>query len=169
MILLKTMLYVLLLGTSTSLGFVYSQKFNKRVDELNDFKSGLYFFKTKIRFTYEPIQEIFCEISKSIKSNAKDVFYKSCKNMQLDDATKSWNKAISETELSLTLEDKKALLTLGKLLGKTDAKGQISEIDLCLNFLDDQIKKAEEEKKKNSKLYKTLGTVLGIGMIIILL
>ena len=42
---------------------------------------------------------------------------------------------------------------LGRLLGKTDIEGQISEIKLVNNFLDIQIKDAEEEKNKNEKMY----------------
>ena len=39
----------------------------------------------------------------------------------------------------------------GKLLGKTDKKGQISEIDLSLNFIENQIQHAEFEKNKSTK------------------
>ena len=56
----------------------------------------------------------------------------------------------------------------GKLLGKTDKKGQISEIDLSLNFIEKQIQKAEVEKNKNAKLYKSLGVLIGCGITIIL-
>ena len=52
--------------------------------------------------------------------------------------------------------------------GKTDISGQISEIDLTNTFLDMQIEKAENEKRKNQKMYKTLGTVIGLAIVIIL-
>ena len=57
----------------------------------------------------------------------------------------------------------------GKLLGKTDKKGQISEIEISQSFIEKQIEKAEQEKNKNSKLYKSLGVSLGIGIVIILI
>ncbi len=60
------------------------------------------------------------------------------------------------------------LKKLGKLLGQTDVEGQISEIELTESFLDMQIIKAEEERKKNQKLYKTLGIVTGLIFVIIL-
>ena len=57
---------------------------------------------------------------------------------------------------------------MGKLLGKTDLDGQVSEIKLVQNFLTTQIDIAEKEKEKNEKLYRTLGGVIGIAIVIIL-
>ncbi len=166
---LKLILYALVILNSTSIGFLISQKYQKRVDELKDFKSAFTIFKTKIRFTYAPLKEIFEDISKSIQSRTKTVFQAVCLYMENENATESWNKAIEEATMEINQEDKEALKTLGKLLGKTDVEGQINEIDLSLTFLETQIKKAEQEKEKNAKLYKTLGTITGIGIVIILL
>ena len=57
----------------------------------------------------------------------------------------------------------------GKLLGKTDKVGQINEINVTSQLLNTQIEKAEQEKNKNYKLFKTLGSVVGIGICIILI
>ena len=48
-------------------------------------------------------------------------------------------------------------------------EGQISEIELVDNFLNTQIEKAEEESKKSTKMYKTLGVVVGLAIVIILI
>lgn len=53
--------------------------------------------------------------------------------------------------------------------GKTDIKGQLSNIALSEKLIQEQIEKAEIERNKNSKLYKTLGVVLGIGICILLI
>ena len=74
-----------------------------------------------------------------------------------------------ESEKNFTQEDKEIIKMIGKLLGKTDLKGQVNEIDLGLNLVDKQIKKAENQMIKNVKLYKTMGIVCGIGICIILI
>ena len=58
---------------------------------------------------------------------------------------------------------------LSSLLGQVDLEGQISKIKLVDNFLDEQINKAEEECKKSTKMYRTLGVVLGLVIVIILI
>lgn len=166
---IKCMVYVLIFATSTTIGVMYSQKYQRRVAELKDFKTALNMLKTKIRFTYAPLKDIFYDISKSAKSKTASVFENACKKMEHYSATESWELAISETEMSITKEDKDILCQFGKLLGKTDIDGQLNEIELSLNFLDTQIEKAEDEKQKNAKLYKSLGIITGIGLIIILI
>ena len=58
---------------------------------------------------------------------------------------------------------------MGKMLGKTDLNGQISEIELTEAFLETQIIDAQNEKNKNEKLYKNLGMITGVGIIVILI
>ena len=87
------------------------------------------------------------------------------RNKSIDEA---WTEAVQEDENNLKEEDKEIIKMLGRLLGKTDKEGQIAEIQVTRNFLNTQILRAEEEKKKNTKLYKTLGTVIGCGIGIIL-
>ena len=54
------------------------------------------------------------------------------------------------------------------MLGKTDVEGQISEINQFAILLNGQIEKAMEEEGKNSKMYKSLGTIVGLGIVILL-
>lgn len=52
--------------------------------------------------------------------------------------------------------------------GKTDVEGQVSQIELTITFINNQISKAELEREKNEKLYKTLGGIIGLALVIIL-
>ena len=52
--------------------------------------------------------------------------------------------------------------------GITDSDGQLSQIEVTENFLDEQIRQAQEEKNKNEKLYKKLGMSIGMAIVIIL-
>ena len=84
-------------------------------------------------------------------------------------AGEAWNEAINVTFTALKQEDIEIIKGLGRMLGKTDINGQISEIELVNEFLETQIKEAEYEKNKNYKMYKTLGIVVGIAIVIILI
>ena len=70
--------------------------------------------------------------------------------------------------MNLKNEDIELIKSLGTLLGKTDIEGQMSEIEQFKTMLETQIKIAEEEKNKNSKMYKSLGTIIGLAIVIVL-
>ena len=77
--------------------------------------------------------------------------------------------AVDTNILSINEEDRSILKNLSKLLGQTDIDGQINQIELTSRFLDEQIAKAEKEKAKSEKMYRTLGMVIGLAIVIILI
>ena len=89
--------------------------------------------------------------------------------LAFEDVKSSWRDSIQEADISLNQEDKDVLKELGKVLGQTDADSQVSEIEVTENFLDMQIEKAEESRKKNQKIYKTLGILIGLFFVIVLI
>ncbi len=169
MIMVKIAILSLVFMSCLYIGILISKKYTNRVSELKNMKNALSMFETKIKFTYEPIPKIFEEIAKQIDGNVGKIFDNSYKMMNEKSAGIAWVDSIDEVESSMNKEDKEILKNLGKLLGKTDIEGQISEIELVDNFLNKQIELAEGEKLKNGKMYKTLGGVIGLALVIILI
>lgn len=167
LIFLKFIMLVGILFLSISIGNLKAKTYENRVKELKKIKNGLEILKSKIEFTYEPIRDSFYEISKIVYSNEKNIFNNTIENMEKLSVLDAWNVSV-ENDNFLIEEDKETIKMFGKLLGKTDKLGQINEINITSKLIDNLIDKAEEEKNKNFKLFKTLGTVVGIGICIIL-
>ena len=167
MIFVKIVILILVFGSSFSIGKLIAGKYINRVKELKEMKSALNIFETKIKFTYESVPEIFEQIGNQMEGNIGSIFKESSKKMKDVSAGEAWIQSIEKTESNLNKEDKEILKKLGKLLGRTDADGQISEIELVSNFLDTQIDIAENERSKNEKMYKTLGGLIGLTLVII--
>lgn len=164
----KYILLAVIFGLSTSIGLMISKRFDNRVIELKEFKNILNIMKTKIKFTYEPLAEIFKQIANKNESNIERIFGQMANQITYYQTRDVWENCIQEADISINQEDKDILKKLGKLLGQTDVEGQVSEIEVTQNFLNMQIEKAEEEKKKNQKIYKTLGITIGLVFVIIL-
>ena len=116
---IKYIMLFLLFISSTILGKILSQKYVDRVKELEDIKNALNIFKTKIKFTYSQISEIFEEISiNSSTKNISKLFFKSKQNMEELSASDSWLKALEEISRNMNLQDEdiQKLRTLSKLL-----------------------------------------------------
>ena len=168
MLAIKYFMLFLVLVACTLIGRFLSKKYVYRLNELEEMKNALNIFKTKIKFTYEPIPEIFQEMSENINKNISNIFIKAKNKMQNKSASIAWEEALDESNTNLTKEDRYVLKSLSKLPGQTDVEGQTSQIDITQKFLETQIKQAEEEKKKNEKLYSKLGTTIGLVIVIIL-
>lgn len=164
----KYLLLIGIFGLSTSIGFLISKSYQNRVVELKEFKTILNIMKTKIKFTYEPLAEIFKQIAKDNDTEIEKIFGQMANQLSYYQVKEVWENCIQDADISIKQEDKDVLKKLGKLLGQTDVEGQISEIEVTENFLNMQIENAEEEKKKNQKIYKTLGVVAGLVFVIIL-
>ena len=165
----KYFMLLLVLIASSLIGRFIAKKYSYRLEELEEIKNILNVFKSKIRFTYEPIPEIFREIASNAQENIGQIFEKAGKNMQDFSAGEAWEKAVQTSETNLTNQDLHVLLMLSKMLGQTDVEGQISQIEITENFLEKQIKEAQQEKNKNEKLYRKLGTTIGLAIVIILI
>lgn len=167
MLIIKTFILIFILIICSYIGFSKSKEYIERVEELKKYENALNMFKAKIEFTYAPIKEIFENISKSVYQNQNNIFKMTIENLKYKDISEVWVNSIENYEGNLNKEDKEIIKMFGKLLGKTDKDGQISEIKLSQNFIEAQIEKAENDKLKNVKLYRSLGIIVGLGIIVI--
>lgn len=109
----KGIIYILIFSTCTYIGILQSKRYTQRVDELKIFKEALNIFKTKIKFTYEPIPDIFREIGSNLKNNVGEIFLKSSQKMRILTAGEAWEQTIQGAEnLNLNKEDKNMMLKL---------------------------------------------------------
>lgn len=169
MLAIKIIIYSFIFLSCSLIGILISKKYVNRVNELREFKNALNMFKTKIRYTYEPLPQIFAEISENIDSNISTVFRTASDKMDICAAGEAWNLALKLEELSIDEEDINILRNMSKLLGKTDLQGQLNQIEMTSDFLDKQIRKAENQKDKSEKMYRTLGMLVGMAIVIILI
>ena len=169
MLFIKVFIFAMIIGTSSAIGLMLAKKYTNRELELKEIKNALNMFENKIKFTYEDIPTVFKDISKKINGNVGNIFKNASEKMQNMQAGEAWEYALENTYTSLKKADIDIIKGLGRMLGKTDLSGQISEIKLVNNFLDIQIKDAEEEKNKNEKMYRTLGIVAGMTITILLI
>ena len=140
-----------------------------REKNLKQIKKALNIFEAKIVYMNEQIPDIFLDTSKKIQGDVGKMFYAANKQMQIEFAGEAWEKAIDNSGLMLLEDDKEALKSLSKMLGNTDVDGQISQLKLVNIFIDQQIKDAIDKRNKNEKMYKKLGVIVGLAVVIVLI
>lgn len=164
---LKIFILIIIMGMCTALGLIKSNRFKLRVEDLQEIRKALTIAKTKMRYTYEPLPELFLEISKDLKLNISKIFLETHKYMEEFNAGQAWEKAIDESENNFSRSDLNIIKGLSKLLGQTDLEGQLMQLEVTNKLLEEQIEEANNLKKKNTKLYRTLGATIGLAIMII--
>ena len=162
------LLFFIFTGTAL-IGIMLANKYKNRTKELYELKKAFNYIKSKIEYTYEPIKEIFIDISYNTSENISNIFSNTAIKLDELSAEEAWLNAINTSKNYLNKDDIEIIKDFGKTLGQTDKKGQIDKTNLTLEFLDRQILDAENEQDKNEKLYKTLGIITGMGLVIILI
>ena len=151
------------------LGNIISKRYTLRVKELKDFSNALNIIENKIKFTYEPLSEIFIQTSRLLSENISNIFINASNYMKRFSSEEAWNKSVEQSSTYLNKEDIENIKSFGKLIGKTDKEGQVSHIELTRTFIQLQLEKARKEEEKNAKMYKTLGAIIGLAIVIILI
>lgn len=169
MIVIKTIILSAIFGGSALIGIMVSNKYRNRTIQLCEMKKALNFFEAKIEYTYEPLADIFIEISNNIRREIGSIFKVAAVKMRELSAKEAWEYSVNIAQTSLKEEDLDIIRDFGKILGQTDLQGQLNKVKLTLGFLETQITQSQIEENKNKKLYKTLGVLTGAGLVIILI
>lgn len=166
--------FILIFCATTFLGVLISRKYSLRVNELQDLITGLEIFETRLNYTYDTIPDAFSFINRHLKSDVKNIF----KNVS-DDLNRSnelsagdtFMKVVDEEKFFLNLidDDVEILKGLAVSLGQMDVENQSKNIKLIIHTLNNQLESAKSEKNKNFKLFRNMGVLAGLMLIIILI
>ena len=85
-------------------------------------------------------------------------------------ADEAWEKSLKEFFFNsyIAENDYEILIAFGKYLGSTDKQDQIKNIRLAMNNLRQQELSSIQEKEKNEKMWRYLGVLSGIMVVLLL-
>lgn len=156
------------------LGIMLGAVYKKRTQQLREFRQALKQLEFDVNFLSVTLCESFEKIVHNSGGGVKSVFAyvaKKLREKQCDNMEKCWIKAlrIYSYELSLNDDDKRILTDFAKNLGSGNRETEMNNIKAA----EMRLKIAEEdactEAKKNSKMYRGLGFLSGIFLVIILI
>lgn len=161
----------ILIGATSCIGFSLASECAKRPRNLRELQSMLQMLENEISYLSNLLSEAFDRIYHGTSFDTAILFKEAAGYLGENGCTAdaAWERAVEENyrKLSLNCEDKTILLTFGKMLGNSDLEGQLNNIKLVSSQLKVQESKAEEMKKKNEKMYRSLGVLSGLAIAII--
>ena len=162
-----------ILGGCGYLGIMFGTCYKKRAQQIGEFRNALKQLEFDVDFLSITLCESFEKIVSSSSNGVKQVFtyvLKRLRENRCADMEKCWDYALKMygSELYITAEDKKILTDFAKNLGTGNREKEMNNIkaaDMRLKVAEDE---AHAEAKKNSKMYRGLGFLCGIFLVIVL-
>ena len=172
MLILKLIASAIILSSCAIIGFSLARDCAKRPVVLRELQAALQMLENEISFMSNLLQDAFIRIAEAINTQSSVIFTTAAENLGIlgTQASEAWEKSIKQHahQLGLKSEDISILISFGKMLGNSDTFGQVNNIRLASAQLKLQQQKAEDMKKKNEKMYKSLGVLGGMAVIVIL-
>lgn len=162
---------VLIILGSSSLGFLKARQISLRSKQLQELKTALEMLKTEIDYGVTPLPVAFTKLANNLNSPLGDLFSTAKKNLAAGlVAQRSWQEAVSEVmpRTALLAEDKELLLEIGYNLGNSNSADQIRHLDLAQEKISHLHQIAAAEKEAKVKLWRYLGVLTGLLVVIII-
>jgi len=162
----------LILFTTISIGNNIAYKYRMRPKQLQEIEVMLEMTASEINFAALPLPDLLSKTGQRFPKGAGKIFSnlnEIMKNQGFtpEDAFHKTKEAL-ESELSLDNEDWNILENFSINLGKTDCDEQLRQIELCLSHIRINQKLATEERRKNERMWRYLGVLSGLMLVILI-
>ena len=105
MVIIKGIILFSIFSGSTLIGIMISNKYKNRTIQLCEMKKALNFFQAKIEYTYEPLADIFIDISNNIKREIGSIFKVAAVKMEEVSASDAWAYSVDISQTNLNKRD----------------------------------------------------------------
>ncbi|MFA5524041.1 MAG: stage III sporulation protein AB [Tissierellales bacterium] len=173
MFLIKLFACLVVILTSSGLGFSYSRLYDKRLNNIIIFQYCIQILETEVVYAANPLPDALNEVYNKGNKKVSYVFSEICKyllNNKKSDVYDGFLHIVSELKESLCFnkQDIEIILSFGRSLGISNRIDQEKYFKVIQMQLKGQQKEAEEEKAKSGKMYKSLGVLIGFGIVLAL-
>lgn len=164
---------VLIFAASTMAGFRMANRYAERPKQLRHFVSALKVLETEIFYAATPLPEACARIAARMPAPVGEFFQKIADKLRDGRGLTgdgAWQEALDDMrgQLILKEQDRDVLRQFGRTLGASDRSDQIKHIHLGVAHLTAEETSAREDQSRNEKMWRYLGALLGLAVLILL-
>lgn len=163
---------ILLICATTLIGFELAKRLSNRPKEIRQLKSALHILEAEIVYSQAPLALAFDKIANQLAEPVSELFYSVATELQTaSDLTQTWNNQVDQflKRSSLGPDEEEVLKQFGKTLGQHDITQQKKYIKLALTHLDRVLTEAQENNLRYGKMFKNLGILAGLFLVLLLI
>lgn len=170
---IKIIYSITIVCCSTIVGFIFANVFIERVKLLGSVISTLQMLETEIVYGSTPLPILLKKVSAKSRRGVSNILL-SVSNLLTQNEGYTFEELWSQTVISETKGssfskgDIELLLSIGNNLGVSNCEDQIKHIRLIQQEFNRNYEFALNEQSKNVKLFRNLGFLTGLALVIIL-
>ncbi|MDT8716588.1 stage III sporulation protein AB [Clostridium sp. 19966] len=170
---IKTMGILIIILSSTALGFMLAENIKKRYIQLKELQAAVFQLQNEVFYTRTELPEAFRRVGDKCKFPINNLF-NNVSRMLVENEINSVYEAFDysmdkDKNLYITNEDKDILLNLARSLGESDLEGHRNSFELTNNDLKYRIEEVNMKLNKDKKMYRYLGFSFGAVVAILLI
>lgn len=163
----------LIILTCGILGLEKARRLKARLEQLRQLNTGLKMLETEIIYAATPLPLALARAGTRLAGPAGS-FFQSVARALIENAAAgtltAWEKGLGELRRKGALEegDLEVLKDLGPMLGCSGSSDQVKNLELVRQLLAQQQLAALEESNRQGKMWRTLGFLLGITLVLLM-
>lgn len=163
---------IIILISTSLIGFNYGNRFKKRSTNLLDLEYCIRVLQSEILVGNNPLPKALNNVYKLGKGNIALVFYNISKDLvegRRGELYSSFQlqEGLLRESYCLNNEDIEMFFSLGKTLGRTNKEDQEKMFTYVIDQINNLGIQANMEQLRNRKLYHSLGVIIGLMIVII--
>lgn len=162
---------VLIAAGGAWMGFRTADELRRRERALEDMVSGLTLLEQELGLGGLPLGPMFRALSEQVKGPAKTLFAVCGTELLRTDRPAFpviWSKLVQELP-GLDQEARRTLSLLGETLGRCDGRSQQQAVAAIRKQLEEQRRRAGENRRRQGRVYQILGLTGGAFLVILLM
>lgn len=155
------------------LGQTLAEEGIKRAEALEELKKGFLLLQGQMEIGGMDYETMFLEAAFCLQGGAACLFEMAgrlCAKRQAETVQEIWEEALHKAEglLYLDGDDWGALLSFGRSLGFSNHEQQAKQASLVVAYLEEAIGRQREKNRREQKLYRTMGTIGALMVLVVL-
>lgn len=165
---------VMVIVSSSLIGFKMNENAKSRIEELKTIKNIVTMLRGEIKYNNATVSEALKKIAEKTSGNFKTFLLGTADELIKNQAAgmdKIWSKKVKEAFKSntcLTKKDLNDFALLGNSIGKYDVESQIKAFDLFLEEMNEKIEIENQKAMSDGKLYKCMGIMAGVFIVLMI-
>ena len=168
----KLLLSMVIITSGGIIGYIMAFRYVQRLQQLKNLYISFQLLETEIQYSSNSLPGALYRVGMKSNKFIGDFFLDT--QRILDSRTgcsieEAWAKAIESniSSTSLDQEDQDVLLDFGNNLGCTDREHQLKNFQYIYLQLKKRQEHAEIQRQKNENMFKNLGVLIGIAIVIV--